>query len=178
MDRRTLVVNLFGGPGSGKSTMAAGLFADLKRRGRSCELVTEYVKGKVWEGSLPILDDQIYIFAKQYHQLWALNGKVDIIVCDGPLLASSYYGARLCREFHDLVECQHESFWNLNILVGRGSDYDPDGRTQNFDESLKIDAWFSVHISNHFKIDQSRGDSLLYLVEKTRYECENSKTTV
>ena len=37
-------INFLGGPSSGKSTTAAWLFAQLKDRQASIELVTEYVK--------------------------------------------------------------------------------------------------------------------------------------
>lgn len=40
----TSVINLIGGPGSGKSTTAAGLFFRMKSMGVRCELVTEYAK--------------------------------------------------------------------------------------------------------------------------------------
>jgi len=36
----TLVVNLYGGPGTGKSTTAAATFAELKMAGINCELVS------------------------------------------------------------------------------------------------------------------------------------------
>ncbi len=63
--KSALIVNLFGGPGAGKSTMAAGLFSELKWRGINCELATEYAKEKVWEESYAIFENQIYIFGKQ-----------------------------------------------------------------------------------------------------------------
>ena len=59
-----IVVNLYGGPGSGKSTTAAGIFSELKMLGLNTELVTEYAKDKVWEKHESILDNQIYVFAK------------------------------------------------------------------------------------------------------------------
>jgi adenylate kinase family enzyme len=37
-----LVVNLWGGPGSGKSTGACYIFAQLKLLGVNCEYVSEY----------------------------------------------------------------------------------------------------------------------------------------
>lgn len=45
----TLVVNLFGVPGAGKSTGAAYIFSCIKMAGVNAELITEYAKDKVWE---------------------------------------------------------------------------------------------------------------------------------
>jgi len=60
----TLIVNLFGGPSSGKTTMAAGLFCLLKMHGIDCELVTEFAKDLVWEERFKTLKNQQYIFGK------------------------------------------------------------------------------------------------------------------
>lgn len=40
----TIYVNLYGGPGSGKSTTAAGVVSQLKLLSINAELVTEYAK--------------------------------------------------------------------------------------------------------------------------------------
>ena len=90
---KTKLINLFGGPGIGKSTVAAHLYAHLKMEGYSAELVTEYAKDKVWEGSINVLRDQIYVFAKQRFRLGRIVGKVEYIVTDAPLLLSMVYGA-------------------------------------------------------------------------------------
>jgi adenylylsulfate kinase-like enzyme len=37
---KTVAINFYGGPGSGKSTMAAAVFAELKSRNVEVELVT------------------------------------------------------------------------------------------------------------------------------------------
>lgn len=52
---KTIVVNLFGAPGAGKSTGAAYIFALLKMAGVEAELVTEFAKDKVWEGNTAVL---------------------------------------------------------------------------------------------------------------------------
>jgi len=52
---KALLVNLFAGPGTGKSTTMAGLFSELKFMGVNCEQAPEFAKEKVWEGSLDIL---------------------------------------------------------------------------------------------------------------------------
>ena len=77
--KKTLIVNLIGGPGSGKSTCASGIFYQLKKLGINCELALEFAKDKVWEESIKTLDDQFYIFGKQYHKLFRLMDKVDVI---------------------------------------------------------------------------------------------------
>lgn len=46
--RKTIAVNLFGGPGSGKSTQALGVTYKLKVNGINCEYASEHAKDLVW----------------------------------------------------------------------------------------------------------------------------------
>lgn len=59
-----IVVNLFGTPGSGKSTGAAYIFSQLKMAGINAELVTEFAKDKVWENNEEVFKNQAYMFGK------------------------------------------------------------------------------------------------------------------
>jgi len=77
------VINLFGGPGSGKSTTAAGLFQKMKLKHMSVELISEYAKKLVYSNRLEnMLDQQEYIFAKQNNMLHMLRDKVDFVITD------------------------------------------------------------------------------------------------
>ena len=80
-----IVVNLLAGPGTGKSTTAAGTFAELKHRGHRVELVTEVAKEMCYEG-VPHPFDQRYILTEQRHRLERLVGQVDIVISDAPLI--------------------------------------------------------------------------------------------
>ncbi len=78
------VINLFAGPGAGKSTISAEIFSKLKRMRKNVELITEFAKDVVWENRLTTLKNQVYVFAEQQHRVWrvvqhfeskGLNGK-------------------------------------------------------------------------------------------------------
>ena len=80
------VLNIWGGPGIGKSTTAAGLFYEMKKLGLNVELVQEYAKDAVWEKRHNILDDQIYIFAKQQRRIARLaEHNIDWVITDSPI---------------------------------------------------------------------------------------------
>ena len=76
MNKNTLIVNLFAGPGTGKSTVCAQLFSELKWDGISCEMALEFAKDKVWEESYSVLENQTYIFGKQLHRITRKNKRV------------------------------------------------------------------------------------------------------
>jgi tRNA uridine 5-carbamoylmethylation protein Kti12 len=81
-----VIISMIGGPGTGKSTLAAEIFARLKRDHYDVELVTEYAKDLTWNEAQKVLQNQVYVFAKQQHRFWRLKNKVDIVVTDSPIL--------------------------------------------------------------------------------------------
>lgn len=133
----TIVVNLFGGPGSGKSTGAAYIFSMLKMNGVNAELVTEFAKDKVWEENLEVFKDQLYIFGKQHFRINRVCNKVDVIITDSPLLLSIIYNqdSSLGDEFNKVVYNVSNSYNNLNYLINRVKKYNPIGRIQTEEES-------------------------------------------
>lgn len=146
MVKQPLVVNFFGGPGAGKSTMAAHVFAELKwYTGRpdtpdiKVELVTEYAKDKVWEDSLHTLDNQPYVFGKQLHRLSRVANKVDIVITDSPIILSLLYSNE-GPKFANFVVDKFDSFFNYNVLLRRKKVYIKAGRYQEEEDARKLDA--------------------------------------
>lgn len=76
----TMYVNLFGGPGAGKSTTAASLFAEMKKLGKNVELVTEVAKDFVWEERQKTLEIQPYITVKQLPFKFAIIAMPSLVV--------------------------------------------------------------------------------------------------
>lgn len=135
----TKVINLFGGAGVGKSTLSSEIFAKLKKKGVSVELVTEYAKDLVYDNNNAILDDQFVIFAEQNHRLIRLENKVDYIVTDSPLLLSFIYDKTDNFTFRRLVTRTFNEYLNINYLLRRTVDYMPNGRLQTEAEAKEFD---------------------------------------
>jgi ABC-type dipeptide/oligopeptide/nickel transport system ATPase subunit len=138
----TLFVGLFGGPGCGKSTTAAGLFYLLKKQGISCELVDEYAKLKCWLGDDKTLSKQFYVSAKQVYKTLAPYGQVKVVITDSPFILGNVYGGILHDEnFSKWLISAYKSFNWLNILLERQSDqeFDMKGRIHSLEESLAKD---------------------------------------
>ena len=158
---KTLYVNIFGAPGAGKSTTAAGVFALLKLEGINAELVTEYAKDIVWEESFSKLENQIYVFGKQYQRLYRLNDKVDVVITDSPILLSTIYDNTDGDELKNLVLATHNKMNTMNFLINRVKDYNPIGRMQTEEESDAISVRMKEMLdSNAVKYEVILGNKL------------------
>lgn len=134
---KTIVVNLFGAPGSGKSTGAAYIFSKIKMLGVNAELVTEFAKDKVWEKNESAFQNQAYIFGEQSYRLSRCSEQVDVIVTDSPLPLSIIYNTDplLTENFNKTVMDVFNGYMNLNYLLVRTKPYNATGRLQNEQES-------------------------------------------
>jgi tRNA uridine 5-carbamoylmethylation protein Kti12 len=136
------VINVFGGPGSGKSTTAAGLFFEMKKRGHNVEYVTEYAKDMTWEERSNILEDQLYILAKQNRRLSRLaKHNVEYVITDSPLILGIVYALPTYFEtFPVMVLEVFHSYDNINFFIHRNTDnYSKIGRNQTLEEAMKVD---------------------------------------
>lgn len=145
------IVCLWGGPGTGKSTTAAGLFNKLKKENFNVEINTEYIKNWVWEKRNPKPGDQVYIFAKQSRKERILmENNLDFIITDSPMALSIFYGekydkyekefkpCRLLLKQHHKV-CLDNGYKIEHYFLQRQKKYNPKGRYQTEDEAIIFD---------------------------------------
>lgn len=176
---KTRVVNLYGGPGTGKSTTAAALFAELKFRGVNCEYIQEYAKDKAWEFSNSdvtpkVLEAQEYIFGKQHFRLRRCAKEVDLIITDSPLLLNLIYTPDdfPLPSLRKVVKEAYDMYDNLDIFLTRTKLYNPKGRFQTEQEAklldLKIKDMLNDQKVDFYTLDAGR-DSVQQLVNMLGY---------
>lgn len=146
----TKVINFYGGPGSGKSTSATGLFYLMKSNNLKVELVTEYAKELIYEDRLDdSIDTQLEINKVQNNRLKRLYGKVDYIVTDAPILMTVYYSQLSGIHNVDELLNTYNMFDNIDIYVKRIKKFQTYGRKQSEDEAKIMDHEILTLLKNH-----------------------------
>lgn len=136
----TVIINLIGGPCSGKSTTAAALFAELKKTGMAVELLQEPIKKHIYNDDHGIINNQIALFGEQLYDLTQLSQKVDCIVQDGSLLLNAVYDQTNNQLFKALVIQEYNKFRNLDFFINRGDmQFQEYGRVHTYEESVELD---------------------------------------
>ena len=145
------------GPGSGKSTFAASLFAYMKKSGYKVELVTEYAKDLVYEKQFDLLkNDQLFVLAHQNRRIQSIlesNEHIDYIITDSPLLLSKIYACvnhypKNYISFQEFCADLFMSYDNINFFLDRKNIiFDPDGRVQKtIEDAEKIDTTIKAEL--------------------------------
>ena len=166
--KKTLVINLFGGPGVGKSTLCASVFARLKVMGIDCEMATEYAKDMVWEESYKKLENQIYIFGKQHARVHRLLGKVDVVITDSQLLNSMVYDKSNNQELKNLTISEFKKLNTLNFYINRRLKYEENGRVQTLDQAIDVDnAYLNLIKENNITYSEIEPGDVDSIVRKT-----------
>lgn len=132
-----LVVNLFGAPGAGKSTLALLVAGLLKtyHPDLTTECPDEIAKIAVYDEAHKVLSCQINVAGRQYWQVARCQGHADVVVTDSPILLSVVYGtetvppmppefAVVCKHYHDLLP-------SLSFYVERTHAFERRARIQN-----------------------------------------------
>lgn len=121
----TLIINFFGESCTGKSKNASGLYAHLKEKGVSCELVREYIKDFFYDYTPnKRLPNQMLITGKQIEMTDRYIGAVKVIITDSPILLGAVYANMYGHTFLGLeINNWFNKYNNFNILLRRDFEF-------------------------------------------------------
>jgi hypothetical protein len=147
------VVNLYAGPGAGKTTTAVGIFTLLKLHNIESEYVPEFAKDLVWEERAKTFRNQFYLYGKQQHRLWRCSDQVKVIVTDAPLLHNNIYGIVYNREgsdkFYEYIFDEVAQYNNINFFIERKKPYMEYGRNEDEGQAKYIDDFIKNYLTEH-----------------------------
>ena len=145
----TIIINIVGAPCSGKSTLACELFVALKKKHKSSEYVSEYAKELVWAGDFDTLNNQYYVTDKQNKMISAVDGKVDYIVCDSPLVVGMFYNeynknnVSNVQKTNEFIKSRIRDTLDRSVYIfikrDKNIHYSKSGRMHNEEESALIE---------------------------------------
>jgi nicotinamide riboside kinase len=132
-------ISLFGGPGSGKSTLSARIFAEMKMLNYNIEQVMEFVKQMAYEGRNPQGYDELHIFGEQIHREEMVLRHVPLIVTDCPPLMNVVYARAIgfvgWEALLKIAKDWDEEYPSLNLYLARSFSYKPEGRFQSEEQA-------------------------------------------
>lgn len=170
------VINLFGGPGSGKSTAAAALFVVLKNKGLRAELVGEEAKDQIYWGSPNQLLNQFLLAGLQYARLKNLErAECELAIADSPMIQGPTYARQhhYYPELLALVSKINSEFHNVNVFIKRTKPYDNFGRIQKdveeakaIDKVVRDSQGYDITVTGDAEGQAQLGDWVLKLVSK------------
>jgi hypothetical protein len=147
------VINLFGGPGSGKTKTCSALHNVLKDGESVIEQSLEHAKELMYDnrydqGRRPSLYEEVWFFGEQCHRLTRYLGRVDVVVTDKPLLMNAWYASKTnpalgaaILEAYRCVERQlaADGHKTINLYLERVAPYQKEGRYQSESEARALD---------------------------------------
>lgn len=146
------VINLFGPPGVGKSSVRSGVFWLMKSHGLSVEEVSEYAKYLVlrrceWQ----LREEQLYLLAQQHHKQLILRGQYEYAVTDSPLALCDFYSPPgTLSSLSTLISELTDTFENVNFYLTRdlvNGCFEESGRVHDREASIRVDAQMREYLA-------------------------------
>lgn len=153
---KTVVINLLGGSGLGKSTTAALLFGEMKLLEMDVELVREFVKEWAWQGRAVGPFGQGILYGHQMERESSLYGKVEYIITDSPLLLCPVYQLHYegqesikSQVLSDMRKARDLGVIHVNFLLQRHKPFNPKGRYETAEQAKTIDGKVKSFLDNN-----------------------------
>lgn len=174
-------INLYGGPGTGKSTTAAGLFYKMKTDNFKVEYISEFAKELTFSEDMTRLKDQLLVLAEQHHRMFRLDGKVDFAIHDSPINMGQVYldnDVIPVREFKAFSDALFSRYNNINIFLQRNVEehgYQGYGRNQTLQEAIDKDNEIKEMLTDNgldFHVIDMSSDAVSSIYDIIKILCE------
>lgn len=150
-------IELYGGPGIGKTHITRDITSALSKAGIKTDLVQEKAKEFAYRKQTPERWDQLELFNSQLQREFnLLRYGVEIVVTDSPLFMNACYGYRykFCAANHiyDMSRLFDEQYSPYRILLTRNDEWFKEhGRFQNLEEAKELDEFIAIMLKNNQK---------------------------
>lgn len=122
---RTLIVNVYGGPGAGQSEVCRKICDELTRAGYKADFLSGYAKDLNPESYREFCRpgwEMFDVFKNQVEQIDAAAGKTDVLVVDSPLLQTAAYTECLSSSYLEGISEIYGQYKNMEIYLRRDGD--------------------------------------------------------
>ncbi len=151
-----MLVSFVGAPGSGKTTTAAMVFADLKEEGMVCEFITEQARAYIAEcryryqidSSQPVSlsdEDQVEIMERQQKidMVFSYSAGSELVIADSSPLNALLYMTESMRMSPYVKNVTREAAEAVDLVcfaptIHPGTHFDPN-RVHNYEQSIEIE---------------------------------------
>ena len=162
------VIQLVGGPGAGKSSIAAYLYYRFKKAGYRTELVGEAAREIIYNANpgstaRQLMDNQVLVTGMQYERLQRLKRHgVRIAINDSPILQGLLYVNAVERMLmQPLFEAMAKQFDTTNIFIRRTPGvWDKESRAQSEAEAMMQDKHASSLLPSHYTMAWGEEEAL------------------
>lgn len=167
-------ISIYGGPGCGKTTLAAKLFAALREKGRHVEPVSEWIKLDAILGIFPQDYDQVTVLGNQIREESLRLRKTPFVLTDSPILLNTayaeFYGFRHSGHLVALAKAFDEDYPSYNVFIDRTVPYQQSGRYQSYEQAVEFDEFLKGFLGRNLNgilkhVTVDRFDDLLSSVE-------------
>jgi hypothetical protein len=166
-------INLFGGPGVGKTSLAHWLTSELAKANVDVEYVDEWIKRLAYQKTEINGWMQRHVFNRQLEkEEFFLRHGISTIVTDSPLLMQMAYMEKLPQSKRFIPLCLadlkvfDEEYRSINILLERGNlPYKSLGRWETHEEALAMDLrikrLMEEHLGEFYEFDTTDWNGIL-----------------
>lgn len=138
-------IAILGAPGSGKTTLSAGLLYHCKLMSLKVDWVPEVAKWHFYRGAdMTSLEFEFQKFKEQLELESIFPENLDILICEAPMIISAVYASfyhgdhsQIAEEFFNLAK-QNLSRYSHYVVLKKSEEYEEFGRHQSEDEALAI----------------------------------------